>query len=84
MTTEQLIIQAIDNCIEFANAEQKRLYCWMKATLQYPDIERFVEEVKVATQGEGKVSAETIHKAIEYASSENEWLIRSSGIFPQT
>ena len=80
MTIEQLIIKAIDKCAENADEEQKRVYCWMKAALKYPDIEKFIAEIKSATQGFGKVSIETMHNACEFAASYNEWLIRNMSI----
>lgn len=33
MTTEELILKAIDKCLEKAKGEQRRLFVWMKAVL---------------------------------------------------
>jgi len=46
MTTEELILKAIDKCLEKAEGEQRRLFVWMKAALQFPGLNQFVEEVK--------------------------------------
>lgn len=80
MTTEELILKAIDQCIEKATSEQKKIYAWMKAALQYPDIERFIAEVKAATQGIDKVSLPSLRNAIDFAASYNEFQIRSFSV----
>lgn len=46
MTTEEFILKAIDKCLEKAEGEQRRLFVWMKAALQFPGLNQFVEEVK--------------------------------------
>jgi hypothetical protein len=43
--------------------EQKRLFHWMKAAIQYPSIEAFFTEVHAAGQGYGKVSLSALDKA---------------------
>ena len=77
MTIEDLILKALDQCLETAEGEQRRLFLWMKAALQYPGLEEFIEEVKRAGQGLGKVTRDSLHKAIEFAKSHNEFQIRS-------
>lgn len=77
MSTEELMLKAIDKCLEKAEGEQRRLFVWMKAALQLPGLNQFVEEVKRAGDCKGKVSLESLHKAIEFAESHNEYLIRS-------
>jgi len=49
----------------------------MKAALQFPGLNQFVEEVKRAGNCQGKVSMESLHKAVEFAESYNEFQIRS-------
>jgi len=80
MTIEQLILQAIDQCMENADSEQKRIFCWMKAVLQYPNIEHYISEVKSAIIGIDKVSTLSVNKAIEFIESNNEYLIRCQNI----
>lgn len=77
MTIEDLILKALDQCLETAEGEQRRLFLWMKAALQYPGLEQFIEEVKRAGQGLGQVTRDSLHKAIEFAESHNEFQIRS-------
>ncbi len=77
MTIEDLILKALDQCLETAEGEQRRLLLWMKAALQYPGLEEFIEEVKRAGQGLGKVTRDSLHRAIEFAESHNEFQIRS-------
>ena len=61
MTTDELILKAIEKCLEQASdPEQKRLFHWMKAAIQYPSIEAFFNEVQAAGQGCGKVSKDTL------------------------
>ena len=77
MPTEQLILKALDKCLETAEGEQRRVFLWMKAALQFPGLNQFVEEVKRAGNCQGKVSMESLHKAVEFAESYNEFQIRS-------
>ena len=77
MSTEELILKALDKCLEIANGEQRGLFLWMKAALQFPGLNQFVEEVKRAEDMQGKVSMESLHKALEFAESHNEFQIRS-------
>lgn len=77
MTTEELILKAIDKCLENADGEQRRLFVWMKAALQFSGLNQFIEEVKRAEACQGKVSLESLHKAVEFAESHNEFQIRS-------
>ena len=77
MSTEDLILKAIDKCLETADGEQRRLFVWMKAALQFPGLNQFIEEVKRAEESRGKVSLESLHKAMEYVESHNEFQIRS-------
>lgn len=80
MTTEELILKAIDQCMEKATSEQKRIYAWMKAALQYPNIERFIAEVKAATLGIDKVTLPSLRYAIDFAASYNKFQIRSLSV----
>ena len=77
MTIEELILKALDKCLETADGEQRRLFLWMKAALQYPGLEEFVREVVSAENCQSKVSLESLHKAVEFAESFNEYQIRS-------
>lgn len=77
MPTEELILKALEKCLETAKGEQRRLFVWMKAALQFPGLNQFVEEVKRAGDYQGKVSLESLHKAVEFAESYNEFQIRS-------
>lgn len=77
MTTEELMLKAIDKCLETAEGEQRRLFLWMKAALQYPGLEEFIREAMLAGNCQGKVSLESLHKAVEFAESHNEFQIRS-------
>lgn len=76
MSIEELILKVIDKCLETAEGEQKRLFVWMQAALQFHGLNQFVEEVKRAEDCRGKVSLESVHKAIEFAESHNEFQIR--------
>ena len=77
MSTEELILKALDKCLETAKGEQRRLFLWMKAALRFPGLNQFVEEVKRAEDCQGKVSLESLHEAVEFAESYNEFQIRS-------
>lgn len=77
MSTEDLILKSIDNCLETADNEHRRLFVWMKAALQLPGLNQFVEKVKRAGNCRGKMSLESLHKAVEFAESHNEFQIRS-------
>ena len=77
MSTEDLILKAIDKCLETADGEHRRLFVWMKAALQFPGLNQFIEEVKRAEECRGKVSLESLHKAMEFVESHNEFQIRS-------
>jgi len=77
MFTEELILKTIDKCLETADGERRRLFVWMKAALQFPGLNQFVEEVKRAEDCRGKVSLESLHKALEFVESHNEFQIRS-------
>lgn len=75
MTTDELILKAIEKCLEQASdPEQKRLFHWMKAAIQYPSIEAFFNEMQAAGQGCGKVSLSALDKAIEAVYSCKEYL----------
>jgi len=75
MTTDELILKAIEKCLEQAtDSEQKRLFHWMKAAIQYPSIEAFFNEVQAAGLGRGKVSLSALDKAIEAVYSCKEYL----------
>ena len=80
MTIEELILKAMDKCLETADGEQRRLFLWMKAALQYPGLEEFMREAKLAENGHGKVSLESLHKAIAFAESFNEYQIQSLSV----
>jgi len=77
MTIEELILKALDKCLETAEGERRRLFLWMKAALQYPGLEEFMREAMLAENCQGKVSLESLHKAFEFAESFNEYQIRS-------
>ena len=77
MSIEELILKVIEKCLETADGEQRRLFVWMKAALQFPALYQFVEEVKQAEDCRGEVSRESVHKAIEFAESHNEFQIRN-------
>lgn len=75
MTTDELILKAIEKCLEQASdPEQKRLFHWMKAAIQYPSIEVFFNKVQEAGQGCGKVSLSALDKATEAVYSSKEFL----------
>ena len=76
MILEDLILKALDKCLETATGEQRRIFLWMKAALLYPGLEQFAQEVKRAGECKGKVSQETLHKAVEFAMSFNECQIQ--------
>jgi len=80
MTIEELILKTLDKCLETAEGEQRRLFLWMKAALQYPGLEEFIREAMLAENCQGKVSLESLHKAIEFAGSFNEYQIRSLAV----
>lgn len=66
MPTDEIILKAIEQCLEQASdPEQKHLFHWMKAAIQYPSIETFFNEVQVAEQGSAKVSLASLDKATE-------------------
>ena len=66
MTTDKLILKAIEKCLEQASdPEQNRFFHWMKVAIQYPSVETFLHEVQVAGLGCGKVSLSALDKAIE-------------------
>lgn len=46
MSNEELILKAVDKCLEKAEGERRRLFVWMKAALQFPGLNQFMEEVK--------------------------------------
>ena len=77
MTIEELILKALDKCLETASGELRRFFLWMKAALQYPGLELFIQEMKQAGDCQGSVSLESLHKAVEFAESYNEYQIRS-------
>lgn len=80
MSIEELMLKAIDKCLEKAEGEQRRLFVWMKAALQFPGLNQFIEEVKRAGNSQGKVTLESLHKAVEFAESHNEFQIRSLAV----
>lgn len=74
MPTDELILKAIEKCLEQASdPEQMRLFHWMKAAIQFPSIEAFLSEVQVAGQGSAKVSLSSLDKAIEAVYSYREY-----------
>lgn len=77
MTIEQVILTALDKCLVTAEGEQRRVFLWMKAALQYPGLDEFMREIKLAGNCQGKVSLESLHKAVEFAESCKELQIRS-------
>lgn len=80
MAIEDLIINALNKCLETADGEQRRLFLWMKVALQYPGLEQFIQEIQRAEHGQCAVSVESLHKAIEFAESFNEYQIRSLSV----
>lgn len=80
MSTEELILKALDKCLDKAEGEQRRLLLWMKAALQYPGLNQFIEEVRRATNCQGRVSRESVNNAFEFAESFNEFQIRSLSV----
>ena len=82
MTTDEQILKAIEKCLEQASdPEQKRLFHWMKAAIQYPSIEVFFNEVQAAGQGCGKVSLSALDKATEAVYSCKEYLADTMNLF---
>lgn len=67
MMVEAYILKALDKCLSQAEGEQRRLFLWMKAALQYPELERFMQEVIQAADCKGTVSIVSLHKAVEFA-----------------
>lgn len=65
MITEEIILKALDKCLDKAEGEQRRVLLWMKAALQYPGLDQFIKEVRAATLFQGQVSRESIHSAFE-------------------
>lgn len=49
----------------------------MKTALQFPGHNQFIEEVKQAGNCQGKVSLESLQKAVDFAESHNEFQSRS-------
>ena len=80
MPVDELILKALDKCLETAEEEQRRLFLWMKAALQYPDLERFIQEVRRAEIGQGPVSMESIHKAVAFVESYNALQIQNLSV----
>ena len=80
MTIDELILNALNNCLETAEGERRRLFLWMKAALQYPGLEQFIQEIQRVEHGQCAVSVESLHKAIEFAESFNEYQIRSLSV----
>ena len=80
ISTEELILNALDKCLETAEGEQRRLFLWMKAALQYPGLEQFMQEVKRAGECRGKVALESLHKATDFAKTHYEFQIRSLSV----
>lgn len=80
MITEEIILKALDKCLDKAEGEQRRVLLWMKAALQYPGLDQFIEEVRAATLFQGQVSRESIHSAFEFAESFNEFQIQGLSV----
>ena len=80
MTIEELILNALNKCLETADEEQRRLFLWMKAALQYPGLEQFIQEIQQVEHRQGTISVESLHKAVEFAESFNEYQIRSLSV----
>lgn len=77
MPTEELILKALEKCLETARGEHRQLFLWMKAALQFPGLNQFVQEVKQAEYYGRPVSIESLHKAVQFAESYNELQIRN-------
>lgn len=74
---EAYILKALDKCLTQAEGDQRRLFLWMKAALQYPDLERFMQEVIQAADCKGTVSIVSLHKAVEFAESSYKYQIEN-------
>lgn len=77
LTTEELILKALDKCLETAEGEQRRLFLWMKMALQCSGLNQFIEELRRAGNNQGLVSQESLHSAIEFTETHNEYQIRT-------
>lgn len=60
-----------------ATPEEKKVQALIKMALLGDSLVSFVKEVNAATQGFGKVSAETVKKTVEYVKAHNEVQIRN-------
>jgi len=56
------------------------VFLWMRAALEFPGLNQFVEEVRRAGACQGKVSWESLRKAVAFAESHNEFQIRSLAV----
>ena len=60
-----------------ATLEEKRVQALLKSALLSDNLFTFIKEVELASQGIGKIHAETVKGLVEYARAHNEAQIRS-------
>ena len=60
-----------------ATPEEKRVQALLKSALLSDNLFTFIKEVELASQGIGKIHAETVKGLVEYARAHNEAQIRS-------
>ena len=61
-----------------ATPEEKKVQALIKMALLGDSLVSFVNEVNAATQGFGKVSADTVKRTVEYVKAHNEVQIRNT------
>lgn len=61
-----------------ATPEEKKVQALIKMALLGDSLLTFVKEVNAATQGFGKVSADTVKRTVEYVKAHNEVKIRNT------
>lgn len=60
-----------------ATPEEKKVQALLKSALLSDNLSTFIKEVKLASQGIGKVRSETVKGLVEYARARNEAQIRT-------
>ena len=60
-----------------ATPEEKKVQALIKSALLSENLFNFIKEVELATQGIGKIHAETVKGVVEYARAHNEAQIRT-------
>lgn len=63
-----------------ATPEEKKVQALIKLALLGDSLVSFVNEVNAATQGFGKVSADTVKRTVEYVKAHNEVQIRDTAL----